>query len=107
MSKNANQGSHPTGDSGEKGRYEYTQAHAPGSGTVVDDNYVGMASSSVAATVGTQTVGKALVSETGTGASMTQHERDDSLRGMGSQFDSAPDVGHISGHSATDYQPGR
>lgn len=71
---------------------------------MLDDYYTGSASSSIDATKGTRTIETARESEFGRGSTqpergMTQHERDDLLRGVGSQFDSVPGHVRIGGRS--------
>lgn len=89
---------HVNGPTGQTTQHESTGSNAAGSGATADDN-TGSINSSITATIGTETIGTAGVSEADTGinqpvTAMTQHERDDLLRGLGSQFDSVS--GHVS-----------
>lgn len=82
-----------SGDVGPKSQHESTGSHAPDSGVTLRGNYNDSADSSIAATMGTETIGTARLSDAGTGPNqpergMTQHERDDLLLGVGSQFGS-------------------
>lgn len=83
----------------EKSRQEYDGSHASASGATLGDNHSGSANSSIIAIMGTKTIGTARVRAVTLGPSqpvrdITQHERDDLLRGVGSQFDSV--AGHAS-----------
>lgn len=90
---------------GNKSRPESNRSHAPGSGATHDNYYTGSANSSTTATMAAETIGTARDDEVGTGPSqpprnMTQHERDDLLRGVGSQFDAVPGVVRGGGRGA-------
>lgn len=93
------------GEPGQKSQYESVQSHASEHGVVVDDICLNSTNSSIAATMETEISKIARLSKTGTGSkqtgnAMTQHERDDLLRGVGTQFDSVADFELNEGRSS-------
>ncbi|KAJ0116270.1 hypothetical protein J7T55_005216 [Diaporthe amygdali] len=121
MSKNGNEGMVSKIDVdldylisyGEKSGFEpTTRAHPPGFGTLVDETQICSANSSIAATMGTRAVEMVWVNRAGKGSSqpergVTQDERDDLLRGVGSQFDCVPKIGLDKGVSAAGHESQR
>lgn len=96
---------HISGQVAQMSRNKSGKTQFPGFGTLDSGNCVGSANASIVATLGAQTPGRPRVSEAGArpsqpGRGMTQHERDDLLGGVGSQFDN---IGPTSGASTTGY----
>lgn len=93
-----------TGDVGPKSRHESAGSHAPDSGATLPDKHNDSADLNITATMGTETIGTARVSDAGTGPNqpergMTQQERDNLLLGVGSQFGSMS-TSHVGGSSS-------